>query len=173
MFTKRSKKVWGVFIVLLLIICFSLYKSIHVIPEGQKAFIYPNAHNFFNKTKKFGTNHKPGIVFTIPFMQEVRLYTEMNSGKMDLYKQKLIIEYSYVISQSHIKDFHLRSSSGHAYIEFLLRSGIRKLIDDKSSSHIVKREAIKVFNEFVLNDNNHEVTEPFFKEFSVSVVGRL
>ena len=172
MFTKRSKKVWVVYIVLLLIICFSLYKSVHVIPEGHKAFIYPNAHNFFNKTKKIGTNHKPGVVFTIPFMQEVRLYTEMTSGKISLYKPDFVIEYSYVINQSHIKDFHLRSSSSHAYIEFLLGAAVRKLIDDKSSLHMIKTEATKVFSEFILNDKKRNVIEPFFKEFSVRVINR-
>ena len=96
----------------------------------------------------------------------------MTSGKISLYKPDFVIEYSYVINQSHIKDFHLRSSSSHAYIEFLLGAAVRKLIDDKSSLLMIKTEATKVFSEFILNDKKRNVIEPFFKEFSVRVINR-
>ena len=169
---QKHKKVWILYIVLLMISSISLYESVHIVPEGSKAVIYPNTKNFFDNIHRLGNINNSGLIFTIPFLQKVRLYTEMTSGEIDAYKPELIIVYSYVINQSHIREFHAFGMADHKLIKFYLSSKINKLIDSKSSHDDVLLVATNAFREFTLIDSKNKLIEPFFKEFTTDVKAR-
>ena len=169
---EKYKKVWVVYIVLFIIFSILLYKSVHIVPDGSKAVIYPNTKNFFDNIHRLGSINNPGLIVTIPFLQKVRLYTEMTSGEIEAYKPELIIVYSYVINQSHIREFHAFGMADHELIKFYLSTKINKLIDNKSSKDDVLLAATNVFHEFTLIDSKNKLIEPFFKEYTIDVKAR-